>query len=131
MQCLGTGMQTGNLETETDARQQWRSLMSSFWKGILLPSSTKWSFSKLAQQHICPTGWPGAAVFRVELLLRHHSGYEAKSRAESGSQNEPSWSWEHKAVRADSRVRGHGETGAIINVPSSALPPKTSGKDFR
>lgn len=72
-------MQTGNLETETDARQQWRSLMSSFWNGILLPSSAKWPFSRLAQQQVCPTAWPGAAAFGVELLLRHYSGYEAKA----------------------------------------------------
>lgn len=79
MQCLGTGIQTGKLETETDARQQWRSLTSSFWDEIPLPSSAKWPFSRLAQQQVCPSGWPGSALFGVELLLRHHSGYEAKA----------------------------------------------------
>lgn len=43
-----------------------------------LPSSTKQLFSR-AQQQVCPAGWPRAAVFGAELLLRHHSGYEAKS----------------------------------------------------
>lgn len=131
MQCLGTGAQTENLETETDARQQWRSLVSSFWNGILLPSSAKWPFSRLAQQQVYLTAWPGAAVFGVELLLTASHVVEASlrlwsksSRVGSGSQNEPRWSWEHKSVRADSRVRG--QTRALTNVPSSALPNNTS-----
>lgn len=97
-------------EAETDARQQQqqrRSLRSTFWDGTLLPSSAKRLFSRLARQQVHPAGWPGAAAFGAELLLRHHSGYEAKKvelnrgvktcHATPGSQ-------EHRTVTAHSRA---------------------------
>lgn len=47
------------------------------------------------------------------------------SRAESESQNKPSWSWEHKTVRAYNRVRGQGEPSTITMFPPVLFHPKS------
>ena len=123
-------MQTRNQESETDARQQRRSLRFSFWDGTLLPSSAKWLFSRLAQQQVCPAGWPRTAIFGAELLLRHRSGYEAK-KAELNqgvkSCHATPRSQEHKTVMAGSRAGAQGEPSALTNAPALFCPKPPDG----
>lgn len=129
MQCLGTGMHTkkpGSRNRRMAAVEK-PQLQLLGWDP--LPSSAKRLFSR-AQQQVCPAGWPRAAVFGAELLLRYHSGYEAK-RAELNlgvkTCHATPRSQEHKTVMVDSRAGAQGEPRAVTNT----FPSKTSRQHFR
>lgn len=144
--CCNTWIQSHQLHIITTCSVWGQACKQETWKQKLMQGSSEaascpWDpaaqFCKVAIFQACTTAslshsmvWSSSIWGRaaVEASFRL---WNKGSRAESGSQNKPSWSWEHKTVGADSRVRGQGEPSAITSVPSSALPHKTSRQHFR
>lgn len=88
---------------------------------------------RLARQQVRPAGRPGAAAFGAELLLRHHSGYEAKKvELNQGVKTCHTTPGSRRTQNGDSRQQSRGTRGTEChNKRSSTLLSKTSGWHFK